>query len=159
MRSQGKIQQQLKQVIYRHLQRRLRINFKQRPHTCLHNRQVILSEDSHVSLCGFLSSTGEPRHVPCDIRIPGCEEMARSCPLWEPLKSKEEVKSEFYALLHSGDRGLIAAEYPDIAALMWVLDDTTEVPSVQEIEDALVSGEGSDPEPVKTLWQRLGLKK
>lgn len=159
MRSQGNIRQQLKQVIYRHLQRRLRSNFKQRPDTCRHNRQIPLGEESYVSLCGILSPSGEPRNVPCDSRIPGCDAMARVCPLWEPTSSKEEVKASFYALLHSGDRGLIAAEYPDIAALMWVLDDPAEVPSVQEIEEVKTSGEVSDLDQTRTLWQRLGLVK
>lgn len=122
MRTQAQIRQQLKQVTFRHQKKRLRTLFKQRPDTCCHNREVELDADSHVYLCGFTSSAGEPRNVPCDARIPGCSEMARECPLWEPMQTKSEVKQEFQELMAT-DRGVIASKYPDIAALMWVLDE------------------------------------
>lgn len=156
MRSQTQIRQQLKQVTFRHLKKQLRELFKQRPDTCLHNREVLLDEDSHVNLCGVLDGHGRPRDVPCDSRIPGCDSMARECPLWDPLRTKAEVKAEFHDLVQSGDRGLIASEYPDIAALMWVLDDPTDTPSVEEVEEGLDDDE--EPEPVQS-WTRKWIRK
>jgi hypothetical protein len=59
--------------------------------------------------------------------------MARECTLFSPLLTKDAVKAEFYAVIQSGDRGVIASQFPDIAALLWVLD--VEAPTVAEIEN------------------------
>jgi len=152
MRSQGQIRHQLKQVIFRHLQKQLRLNFKQRPDTCGFNRRVDLGVDSHVNLCGVTSAAGEPRNIPCDSRIPGCMDMARECPLWEPLKSKAEVKAEFHEIIQSGDRGVIAAEYPDIAALLWVLDESQTVPNETEVEAAVAGAGDEEHGPARSWW-------
>ena len=94
MRPEGQIRHQLKQVAFRHLQKRLRENFRQRPDTCLHNGAVLLDEvtGAAVGLCGLITPDGAPRNVPCDARIPGCTEMVRACSLWTPLQTKEEIK-------------------------------------------------------------------
>jgi len=155
MRSQGQIRHQVKQVTFRHLKKRLRDLFKQRPDTCTHNVEFPLDDTSSVHLCGFMGMKGKPRHIPCDDRIPGCSDMARSCPFWEPLKTKAEVKDEFHALIQGGDRGLIASQFPDLAALMWVLDDPNEVPSVREVEEAIQEADESsdeDEEPEPATW-------
>ena len=158
MRSQSQIRQQLKQVTFRHLQKRLRHLFKKMPETCLHNYEVALDRDTGacVHLCGCLSPNGVPRNVPCDVRIPGCSGMARNCSLWGPLQTKDLVKADFQALL-KGDRGAIAENYPDIAALLWVLDESGEDPVMVDV------GEVDEPghsEPEKSWWpswiRRLG---
>ena len=138
MRSEGQIRYQLKQVTYRHLQRRLRDNFRQRPDTCAHNKALVLDESTGTSLgmCGLLSEDGCPRDIPCDARLPGGSERARECPLWEPLQTKEQIKADFKELLQNPDRGVIAAQYPDIAALLWVLDDAGEAHAALEVEDS-----------------------
>jgi len=157
MRTQEQIKQQLKQVVFRHRQRKLRDLFKHKPTTCCNNRKVPLGV-AHVRLCGVLNPAGIPRNVPCDSRIVGCDDMARECPLWGPRRDKADVKAEYHALIRSGDRGLIAAEYPDIAALMWVLDDSTaEVLSESEIAE--MSGDDEELVPPGGLWgwiQKLG---
>jgi hypothetical protein len=155
MRSQGHIKQQLKQVTFRHLKKKLRELFKQRPDTCQHNLAVVLDADSYVCLCGVLAGDGTARNIPCDPRIPGCLDMARECPLWHPLRDKVEVKAEFHAVLR-GDRGLLASQYPDIAALMWVLDDPEEMPGEDELEAELADDE--EPEPTQS-WVQGWLKK
>jgi len=152
MRTQGQVKQQLRQVIYRHLQKKLRALFKKKPITCGHNRKVPLVDGGHVRLCGFLHpNLGIPRHVPCDDRISGCTEMARECPMWGPRQPKADVKAQYHALIQSSDRGRIAAEYPDIAALMWVLDDPADIPSESEIAEM---GDEDEEEPEKPggLW-------
>lgn len=149
MQSEGQVRQKLKQVAFRYLQRRLRENFRKRPATCIHNMTVILDEatNSGVGLCGFPSSDGLLRNVPCDTRIPGCLVMAKTCSLWAPLQTREQIKAEFAALLQSGDRGAIASLYPDLAALMWVLDDT---PTTEELQAFVgdIPDEGSPVEAV-----------
>jgi len=151
MRTQGQIKHQLKQVIYRHLQRKLRALFKQKPCTCGFNQEILLGGESYVRLCGVTNSMGVPRNVPCDDRIPGCADMARECPLWEPKRSKEDVKAEYHDLIQSKDRGRIAAEYPDIAALLWVLDDSDDVPSESDITE-MGGDDEDDPERSGGLW-------
>lgn len=131
MRSEGQIRHQLRQVTFRHLQKRLRENFRQRPDNCTFNMGYMTNGKIH-GVCGF-QEDGEPRMVPCDSRFPGCADMARKCPLWQPLRTKEDIKQEFLLLLQ-GDRGLLAAQYPDIAALMWVLNSTGEGLTAAEIE-------------------------
>ena len=125
MRTRSQIKQKLKQATYRHLQKQLRANFKKKPSTCGHNRGVVLDEESgeEVRLCGYTNERGIPRNVVCDSRVPGCNAMARDCPLWTPCQTKEEIKDEFQAVVRSNDRGVIASEYPDLAALIWVLDE------------------------------------
>jgi len=158
MRSQSQIRHQLKQVTYRHLQKRLRALFKQRPDTCCHNREWELADGVCVNLCGVLNASGQSRMVPCDSRLPGCDDMARECPLWEPLKTKAQVKSEFHAIVQSGNRGLIAASFPDVAALMWVLDDPDEMPSEADVEAALEEAEDDEDSEPSGWWPSLRKK-
>lgn len=122
MKSEGEIRQKLKQVLYRHQKKLLRGNFKKRPETCAHNALVELDKDSDIGICVFSTADG-PRGVPCDERLGGVEQ-AKKCDLWEPIQSKDEVKDEFRALFEDpSDLGSIAAEYPDAAALLWVLGE------------------------------------
>lgn len=126
MRSEGRIKHQLKQVIYRHLQKRLRMNFKKRPHTCLHNKEVII-HGVRVGVCSHPDVKMEGQnfspYVVCDTHVSGGIQQAQECSFWDPVASKEDIKEEFTNLVNSGDRGRIAAECPDVAALMWVLDN------------------------------------
>jgi|APSaa5957512622_1039677.scaffolds.fasta_scaffold00991_12 hypothetical protein len=168
MRSQSQIRHQLKQVAFRHLQKRLRALFKQRPDSCLHNYEAVLDLDNgnNVRLCGYLNGEGIPRAVPCDDRIPGCTEMARECPLWAPIRTKDEVKAAFREILESDDRGVVAEHFPDIAALMWVLDDPKSIGSdlVLDLSDsdfsnaaaviAAVNGVPVPEAPAKPSWWR-----
>ncbi len=129
MRTENQIRKQLRQVLYRHLQRKLRVNFKIRPHTCRHNQPVQVG-GLEVGTCGHPQALDrdEAPSVPylCDARCLGGVQGAKDCPWWAPAASKDDVKTEFRALIKSGDRGSIAAEYPDVAALTWALDDDSQ---------------------------------
>jgi hypothetical protein len=51
-------------------------------------------------------------------------EQAKKCDLWDPIRAKGEIKAEFQALFEdTSDLGPIASEYPDAAALLWVLGE------------------------------------
>lgn len=122
MREEATIRQRLKQVLFRHLQKKLRANFKKLPHTCKHNRAYRVDGDASVGVCHAAKSPGR---LICDSRIGGCVEWVKTkCPWWEAKKSKEQIKREFSELIESGERGRIASEYPDVIALKWVLDDS-----------------------------------
>lgn len=159
MRTQRKVKYQLKQVIYRHLQKRLRVNFKKTAVGCSHNRETPLG-DGFVRLCGVMSAEGCPRNLPCDERLDQ-NQTARDCPLWEPLQTRGEVKAGFQEILGS-DRGVIASHFPDVAALMWVLDDDDDVlpsdddvlPSDDDLDAVMEVVTPQEDEP-STWWDRI----
>jgi len=122
MKSVGTIRHQLQQVVFRHVKRQIKENFRKAPETCFHNQACEVSESCDVGICFHLGANGEPRRVVCDSDVLDGMEQAQKCTMWEPLRTKEAIKDEFQALLE-GDRGVIASKYPDIAALLWVLDD------------------------------------
>lgn len=130
MRREGEIQQKLKQVTYRHLKKLLQSNFKKTPLRCLHN-----SKEALGCFCGHPNSKFR---IFCDPSDPECLEQARSCSLWEARQTKETIKTEFQALM-KGKLSEIAANYPDIAALRWVLQESgsesVDLPEIDEEEE------------------------
>jgi len=133
MKSEGQVRHQLKQVLFRHLQKRMRLNFRVRPHTCFHNQKLVLSPGHEVGICHRPKHNGQV----CDVNWLDGLKQAKECGEWEPLKGKEAVRAEFRDLIESGQQGSIAVEYPDVAALLWVLD----AGGVKEALDAAMSQE------------------
>ncbi len=142
VRNPGQIRQQLKQVLFRHLQKLLRANFRQAPESCRHNHvQSIMGTGVTVGVCrwdqqlkGKDDTRRSPRGKLCDSRVFGCTNMAGACSWWEALRTKEEIRNDFKLLIASGDRGKIASLYPDVAALMWVLDGIDIATTVAELD-------------------------
>lgn len=136
MRTEGQIKQKLKQVMFRHLQKLLRAKvFRKRPDTCKHN-QLSSANGPKVWLC--YSRDPNVNYRICDTRFEDCLKFALVCPCWETKLSKARVQEDFQILMESGDRGVIASEFPDIAALLWVLGE--DVPDVinEVVEDVLM---------------------
>jgi hypothetical protein len=122
MRNEGEIRQKLKQVLFRHRSRLLKANFKKLPETCDHNAVIDLGDQVHIRMCVYPVEDG-PRAVLCDERLAGLKQ-ARKCDLWEPVRTKDEIKTEFQEMFKdTSDLGPVAAEYPDAAALLWVLGE------------------------------------
>ena len=67
----------------------------------------------------------------CDDRCGG-DLVARDCSYFEATKSKDDIKVAFKDFVENATLGSIAAEYPDMAALMWVL--TSNAPEPQNSE-------------------------
>ncbi len=130
MRSEGQIRHQLQQVLFRHLKKKLKQELSRDPPNCRHNLQS-MDPNLGVSLCTHETQLGKV----CDSRHGGVEQ-CQSCPLFELVKPKEEVKAEFKAITQS-DRVSIAQQYPDVVALMWCLDgqDTEYQDLPPELED------------------------
>lgn len=152
LRTPGQIRQQLKQVLFRHLQKLLRANFRQAPSSCVFNRRESLGDTGEkVGVCRWEGTREEqkssPRGKVCDSRIFGCTAMASTCRWWQPLRTKDEIKFEFRTLVSSDDRGRIAASYPDVAALMWVLDGVG-YDITQDLQDAEVEADPPLPPEV-----------
>ena len=122
MKSEAQIRQKLKQVLYRHQSRKVQEAFKKRPETCFFNGAPVAGMPR---LC--LHGAEEPakwKGVICD-RLHDGVEMASNCPLFEPLADDPDVviiKAEFQKELRA-KRVVLAAKYPDAAALMWVLEE------------------------------------
>lgn len=138
MHSEGQVRHKLKQVLFRHLQKKLRLALRHRPDTCIHN-QVLEGDAFRVGVCGCVENSGKV----CDGRVPACMEQSQTCSWWAPVKSKDEIKSDFQNFMETSDRGLIAAEYPDVVALLWVLDGDDLTKTIQE---AVMDVEGGKDE-------------
>lgn len=139
IRSPGQIRHQLKQVLFRYLQREMRDNFRDTPEACFYNHLTPISgSPEKIGVCRYDGDTkdGTPRGKACDSRIGGCANMAKACRFRQPLRTKVEVREAFRSLMDSQDRGKIATVYPDVAALMWVLDgvDVTDEVLLAEAE-------------------------
>ena len=159
MKRETEVKRKLRQVIFRHLKKAVEDTLTPLPSSCLHNRVLTRSDGSEIGVCGFPRSTlkpGFPRdreflsadeaEVICDASIPKGLARARVCPMWEPLFTRSEAKavfkSDFAALIDQG-RPAVALHYPDVAALMWVLDEADEEDVLGDV-DALLA----DPDPV-----------
>jgi hypothetical protein len=89
-------------------------------------------EGLHVCLYGV---QGARAIRVCDERHGGFQQ-AKDCPLYDSLKQKSQIKEEFQAELEGMTIAEIAYEYPDMAALVWVLG----------AEDAPEAGEDAEDE-------------
>lgn len=123
MKTKGEILQKLKQVRYRHLKKGIRKSLSRQPHNCTFNRKIdsILGHRvcSHPTLLdAFLSGSDLPY---CDSAHGN--DMSKTCEYFCPLKEKSSVKKEIQDILNSQEMGEIALHYPDVAALIWVLDE------------------------------------
>jgi len=128
VKSEGQVKQKLKQVIYRHRKSHVERGMTRIPENCTHNRAVRLpvhtGNRAVIHVCAYLVSETEPNDVVCDSTMAG-EVQARECPYFEGCHSAEDLKDEFTRNLGLDGSpvniGVIAKEYPDVAALMWAL--------------------------------------
>ncbi len=107
--------------MFRHIQRRLRRAFRKCAETCFHNKSYNSSQLS-VGVCYHPENKGSL----CDDRFPDLAQGIKSCSLWEAAQGKQQIKADFLDSVESRSRGDIAADYPDIAALLWVLDENAD---------------------------------
>lgn len=153
MKTEGKVKRKFKQAKFRHLKKLLQTNFKQTSDGCKFNRKV-RGDGRFIGVCSVQDE------IVCDCLVP---EVARQCDIFEPLRSKDEITQEFEASFER-DIGEIAQDYPDLAALMWVLDLEGSKPAESELPDlsedafpAHVILVPSRPNPVSLLSMLGGL--
>jgi hypothetical protein len=126
MKTEGQVRRKLQQVTYRHLQRAVRTALSRRPENCENNRRVKLPVlGSEVRFCTVIEDV-DGDFVPCDERHGGLEQ-AEKCSQFACASTKDSVRDDFTKFLRDSDVATIAAEYPDLAALLWTLDDTAPV--------------------------------
>lgn len=113
----SKVKQKLKQVKFRHLKAYLKENLKADPRNCTHN-EITISPKGEVCVCGYEGSDTYGKI--CDVNF--SQNRAINCSLFCPKRNKEQLKSEFYSFIDNSTVGELAKEFPDVTALMWVLD-------------------------------------
>lgn len=137
MKTEKSIQKKIRQVRYRILKREIRKNLSHKPSNCRHAGLV----RGHASeplfhVCLLDSKTpSEWEGMICDQSVPP------SCPFFKPILTKEEIEERINQDLSSGDMGIIASKYPDIAALLWVLAGVEEEPSTTDEGEEENAGE------------------
>ena len=134
MKTDGQIRHKLQQVTYRHLQRGIRTAMSCRPENCEHNGSVAIPTGT-VRFC-TLREDDNGSFLPCDESFGGLDQAAE-CQDFRCTHTKESVKASLTTFLQSSDVPMIAARYPDIAALLWILGD----------EKLAVPDQNPDPEP------------
>lgn len=169
MKTPGAIKHKLNQVRFRHLKKRLEAELRQAPENCCFNVEVPppsvptgekldgmdlcfpVPEPNPVGLRMCLYGAGDPmtwKPSFCDERVDGGAR-ARQCTLFHSRKSKEELKVEFTQTLERMTLPEVAFHYPDMAALIWVLDESdisAPVDGVPAQEEPQIAGV---PEPVQ----------
>jgi len=146
MKTEVQIRRKLKQSAFRHLKKRLEANFRRLPERCRYNFPTTYPNGrTGVRVCcaPLLSLKG----VVCDSEMD--PNVANDCGSWGPLRKKEAIREEFVALLR-GDRDQIAAQgMPDVAALMWVLDQENGMggAEAQDAADPAQEEGGEDENP------------
>lgn len=135
----SKVKQKLKQVKFRHLKKYLSANLKEDPRNCTHN-EIQTSEKGEVGVCGYEGA--KTQGMICDINYDS--DRAKTCGLFCPKKDKSSLKKEFFEFVDQSPRAILAQEFSDITALMWVLEtigddlkDTDLKDHYEHIEDIL----------------------
>lgn len=150
MRTEGQIRHKLQQVTFRHMQREVRTSLSCRPENCIHNRLVRVPTGD-VRFCNLHIDEGGAHQV-CDESHGGLTQ-ARDCGDFNCPVTKEDVKEDFKVFLRDSDLATIARQYPDIAALTWVLGGgPIEVP-----DDEPTPSSGSEGDERSFVWKRLYL--
>ena len=146
MKSEGAVKYKLKQVRYRLKQKAIRNGLSKKPCNCTHSGLVRGSaSDALFYVC--LLDSDKPREwdgTICDPSVPN------TCPFFKPWRTKESISSEIDGLIQGGEIGKIAAAFPDLAALLWVLgEDIDAGDSETEEQESGTSDGGERPSPVR----------
>ena len=151
MKKQSQIKQQLKQVIFRHRKRFVVDGLKQRPVNCKHNGVIRLpvhtANRATIHICtwgvGHVKDLGKDHdgdgwnNRVCDSSMGG-DQQAQECPFFECMNTADSLKEEFSEQLGLDGvpvaKGVLARDYPDVAALLWVLGPGESMRSQKEDE-------------------------
>lgn len=132
MQNESQIRQKFKQAAFRHRKRLLEESLEVCSANCQFSCRPVLGNGLPASdlprICTYVDDRLDNTGLICDDLV-GVK--ASECPYYAPLVNSEAVKESFKNLM-SGPRGDLAREYPDLAALSWVLDESPEIPDEEE---------------------------
>ena len=128
MKYDGQIRHKISQVRFRHLKRELRTGLSRRPCNCVHNG-VMVAPTLKVHLCVLVNPSGE--NEVCDERMGGLGK-SQGCPLFQCKHTQVGIRDEFVNFVTHATRAEIAGRYPDLAALLWVLDSDIPDPDTNQ---------------------------
>ena len=152
MKSEGAIRHKLKNVIFYHLKKVIKKKMVQKSWNCIHG----MDKPSHFDVggetvdchgCNLLGGA-------CDDNIKSMPSRARQCPHFESKFDPDVIKAEFQAELETLDAGELAYRYPDVFALMWVLD-MDEAGDMASSVEAIDLVEVTPSDPLEPLIQTL----
>ena len=154
MKSIGTIKHKLKQVRFRYMKHRIEASLCTVPENCAHNDVFTYPRlgTTPVRVCGnpLVRLPDGGGFALCDS---AWEDRAPTCPHFLPRTTKDEVKAAFDTELHAMTLADVAREYPDMAALVWVLGDDPVVedvpPPPPEVLDAPDAGMARVVPPVE----------
>lgn len=153
MKSAGAIRHQLKQVSFRYLKKLVEAKLKVRPHNCTFNEEIrhpkVIAEDGPPLRVCIFPDLDQPDRV-CDALWGGVEK-AKECPFFQPNATKDEIKDEFKDWLATSTLAEVASKYPDMAALLWVLQDEAPDREVEIPEDEDWEAEDTEEEYTVTI--------
>ena len=153
MKKENEIKHQLKQVIFRHRKRHVVEGLKRKPVNCKHNDVVRLpvhpSNRAEIHVCRFQNGEGWNNRV-CDSSMAG-DEQARQCKYFECRNTPESLKKEMMERMGldgtAVSLGELARDFPDVAALLWVLGPNKHIRAQAEDEPQpnILAFFGDDP--------------
>lgn len=120
MKSQSEIAHKLKQIQFRHAKKEIEALLAIVPTNCAHNRQLEVAGFGKIGFCS--SQTCARKGKSCDLRM-GVN-YAKGCPDYEALHTPDDARLQVKTFFKNSPPEEIAAKYPDVAALLWALDDT-----------------------------------
>ena len=121
MKTLGKIKHKLRQVRHRLLQKAIRTGLSKKPCNCEH-AGLVRGNSSEPLFYVCLLDSNKPREW--EVRYAILLFLTPAL-FFKPFREKEQITQEFNrdfdALLSQKDIGSIASQYPDVAALLWVI--------------------------------------
>jgi len=112
IKGDSEVRQKLKQVKFRHLKRELSERLQVAPRNCDHNKRLEF-EGREVGFCSLRQTLCTEEHGP---------DLSQDCLDFSCRYNKDQIKEEFTTVMESPIHE-IAAKYPDVAALTWVLSE------------------------------------
>ena len=130
MKSKGEVLHKIRQVRFRHIKKAIRKGLARHPHNCSYNKETEI-HPFRVRVCSHPDMLSGSELPICDSRLgdlsPNCDKFcAKHC--------KEDIKDQVKSLLNSPELGEVAYHYPDVAALVWVLD-SDDMADFQDLDD------------------------
>lgn len=140
MKTPDEIRQRIKGLLIQELDRRVTLAHRRLPQLCTYNirhtldlRKMVEGEENeffnritskrHLPVSQTMGLCGYGQENPEEWNGTICEDPidAQRCPLFVPKKSQDEILTEFKTQL--AEEGWIEEHMPEVAALLWALDD------------------------------------